>query len=255
MEVMVSDEVPVFFKVTALTGLMTPMPTVPKPRLEGDRLTTGPPLLLNVAVAALAALIVTEQLPVPVQAPLQPAKVEPVPAAAVRVTTVPLLKFALQVLGQLMPVGLLLTVPVPVPASLTVSANFVTVTLKVAVTALAALMVTEQVPVPVQAPLHPAKVEPVPAAAVRVTAVPLLKFALQEVGQVMPLGVLVTLPVPVPASVTVRANPFARFSSHALRPCVPARRVRVACWKARDITPTLGSPVPSVDQVVPPLLV
>ncbi len=39
----------------------------------------------KVAVTVLAALIVTEQAPVPVQAPLQPVNVEPVAAAAVRV--------------------------------------------------------------------------------------------------------------------------------------------------------------------------
>ena len=41
------------------------------------------------AVTDWAALMVTEQAPVPVQAPLQPAKDEPAVAAAVRVTTVP----------------------------------------------------------------------------------------------------------------------------------------------------------------------
>ena len=41
------------------------------------------------AVTAWAALMVTWQVPVPVQAPLQPAKDEPAVAAAVRVTTVP----------------------------------------------------------------------------------------------------------------------------------------------------------------------
>ena len=39
-------------------------------------------------------------------------------------------------------------------------------------TALAAFMVTWHVPVPEQAPLQPVKVDPVAAAAVRVTAVP-----------------------------------------------------------------------------------
>ena len=44
-------------------------------------------------------------------------------------------------------------------------------TVKLAVTVLAASIVTEQVPMPVQAPLQPVKVEPVAAAAVSVTAV------------------------------------------------------------------------------------
>ena len=47
--------------------------------------------LLNVAVTARAAVIDTVQAPVPLHAPLQPAKVEPLAAAAVRVTDVPLL--------------------------------------------------------------------------------------------------------------------------------------------------------------------
>jgi hypothetical protein len=48
-------------------------------------------VVLNVAVTDCAALIVTEQVPVPEQAPLHPANVEPVPATAVSVTGVPLL--------------------------------------------------------------------------------------------------------------------------------------------------------------------
>ena len=76
---------------------------------------------------------------------------------------------------------------------------------KVAVTLRAALMVTLQVPVPVQAPLQPVKVEPVVAAAVRVTLVPLVKLVLQVLPQVIPLGDEVTVPDPVPALVRVRA--------------------------------------------------
>ncbi len=48
-----------------------------------------PETALNVAVTVLVAFIVTTQLPVPVQAPDQPAKVLPERAAAVNLTTVP----------------------------------------------------------------------------------------------------------------------------------------------------------------------
>ena len=106
------------------------------------------------------------------QAPLQPANVEPLDAAAVSVTEVPLAKLALQVVPQLMPVGDEVTVPAPVPAFVTLSAN-VDVALKVAVTARAAVIDTVQAPVPVHAPLQPVNVEPLAAAADSVTDVPL----------------------------------------------------------------------------------
>jgi hypothetical protein len=48
------------------------------------------PEVLNVAVTLRAAVIDTVQVVVPVHAPLQPANVEPVAAAAVSVTDVPL---------------------------------------------------------------------------------------------------------------------------------------------------------------------
>ena len=76
--------------------------------------------LLNVAVTALAAFMVTLQAPVPLQAPLQPAKTEPEAGVAVRFTTVPLVKLAEQVAPQEIPAGELVTVPVPVPVSVTV---------------------------------------------------------------------------------------------------------------------------------------
>jgi hypothetical protein len=120
--VMVSAAVPEFLRVTVFTALVTPVATVPKFRLVGVSVTAAPPVELKVAVTACAALMVTLQVPVPEQAPLHPANVEPVPATSVKVTTVPLLKLALQVLGQLMPLGLLLTVPLPVPAGVTLNA-------------------------------------------------------------------------------------------------------------------------------------
>ncbi len=77
----------------------------------------------NVAVTLLAASSTTAHPPVPVQAPLQPVKVEPVAAVALRPTLVPLVKLALQVAPQLIPAGLEATVPVPVPALATVRAR------------------------------------------------------------------------------------------------------------------------------------
>ena len=84
--------------------------------------------LLNVAVTERAAVIDTVQLvDVPLQAPLQPPNVEPLAAAAMSVTDAPLLKFALQVLPQLMPDGDEVTVPLPLPLLVSVSANEVLV--------------------------------------------------------------------------------------------------------------------------------
>ena len=125
IDAMVSVAVPVFLSVTLLIALVTLVATVPKFRLVGVSFTTGPPLDVKVAVTAFAALMVTPQVPVPLQAPLHPVKVEPEPATAVKTTAAPLVKFALQVLGQEMPLGLLVTVPEPVPARVTVSGRVV----------------------------------------------------------------------------------------------------------------------------------
>ena len=79
-------------------------------------------------------------------------------------------------------------------------------TANVAVTDCAAVMLTMHVVEdPVQAPDHPVKLDPAAGAAVRVADVPLLKFAEQALPQLMPAGLLVIVPVPVPALVTVRA--------------------------------------------------
>src|SRR5437764_13945631 len=65
-------------------------------------------------------------------------------------------------------------------------------------------MVTWQSPVLfVQAPAHPAKLDPVSGVAVRVTGVPWSKSVVQVAPQSMPAGLLVTAPVPTPAVVTV----------------------------------------------------
>jgi len=154
---------------------------------------------LKVAVTAVFPVTVTVHAPLPLHAPDHPLNVDPVTAAAVRVTDVPAPNDALQVVPQLMPEGLLVTVPVPVPARVTVSAG----PLKVAVTEALLVKLMVQVVVPVQAPDHPPKLDPALGVAVKVTEVPLLKTALQVAPQLMPAGLLVTVPLPFPERATV----------------------------------------------------
>jgi hypothetical protein len=114
--------------------------------------------------------MVTVHVPVPEHAPDQPAKLEPVSGVAVRVTLVPASKNAAHVGSQWMPSGLLVTVPDPVPAFVTVSVYWSFV--NVALTLLAASIVTLHVPVPEHAPVHPANVDIASGVAVSVTTVP-----------------------------------------------------------------------------------
>ena len=72
--------------------------------------------VLKVAVTLVSAVTVTSQADVPLHAPPHPVNVELPVGFGVSVTLVPLSKSALQVLPQLIPPGLLLTVPVPLPA-------------------------------------------------------------------------------------------------------------------------------------------
>jgi hypothetical protein len=133
--------------------------------------------------------------PVPEQPPPdQPAKVDPEAAVAVSVTLVPTLYEAWQVAPQLIPEGLLVTVPVPVPF---LGTDRLYQFRNVAVTAWAEVMATVQVAVPAQPPPdQPAKVDPAAGVAVSVTYVPQLYEALHVVPQSIPEGLLVTAPVP-----------------------------------------------------------
>src|SRR5438034_110679 len=146
------------------------------------------------------------QVPVPEQPPpLQPVKVELESGVAVRVTTVPLVNGAAHVAPQAMPAGEPVMVPVPVPDLLTVSMKDCCA--KVAVTDVAAFTVTMQVLVPEQPPpLQPVKVELASGVAVKVTAVPLANGAEHVAPQAMPAGLLVTVPAPAPALVSVRVK-------------------------------------------------
>ena len=127
---------------------------------------------MKVAVTVVAAETVTTHDPVPEHPPpFQPVKVEPAADVAMSVTAVPPGKLAAQVVPQLIPVGLLVTVPTPVPASETVSTESGS---KVAVTVVAAESVSVQAPVPEQPPpLQPVKLELALGVAVSVTTVPL----------------------------------------------------------------------------------
>ena len=124
---------------------------------------------LKVAVQPILPVIVT--LPVAVQLPDQPANVEPEAAVAVNVTAVPLLRLVVQVLPQLIPAGLLVTVPVPFPARVTVSV-YVVIKLNTAVQFMLAFMVT--LPLVQAVPDQPVNVEPLAGIAVRLTTVPLV---------------------------------------------------------------------------------
>jgi len=167
-------------------------------------ISVGVPDEVNVAVTLCAALMAATQVPVPVQpAPFQPENVEPAAGLADSVTLLFAVKLALQLTPQLIPAGLLITVPAPVPAFDTVSVCG-TDALNVAVTLCAVLMVTAQVAVPLQPPpLQPANVEPADGLAVSVTLLFAVKLALHVAPQLIPAGLLVTVPVPVPALDTV----------------------------------------------------
>jgi hypothetical protein len=194
--------------------------TVPPPTTVTESAKTW----VNVAVTDSAALIVTVQIPVPVQAPLHPAKLQPEAGVAVSITEVPLSKVVEQTPGQVIPDGLLVTVPLP--AIVTFNGK---IRMNVAVTDSAWLIVTTQVPAPLQAPLHPTKREPEAGVAVSVTIVPTLrKFAEHAAGQLIPAGLLVTLPLPLPASATLNAGPW-------------FRRTRMEFW--RSSTAMSGAPL------------
>ncbi len=76
--------------------------------------------MVNTASTVRLPFIVTVQV-VPEQTPWYPLKVEPVAAVAFKVTLVPSAKTKEQVVPQLMPAGVLVTVPEPSPDFVTVS--------------------------------------------------------------------------------------------------------------------------------------
>ncbi len=116
----------------------------------------------------------------------------------------------MQSLPQSIPSGLLTIRPLAEPPDVTSFTTFVVsvyaeTALKVAVQ----LMLTLTMTLPsLQSALpdQPANVDPEAGVAVRVTAVPLLRVAEQVLPQLIPAGVLVTVPLPVPALRTLRVK-------------------------------------------------
>ena len=138
--------------------------------------------------------------------PLQPLKMEPPEGDAVSVTLAPSGKADEQAGPQLMPAGLLVTMPLPAPVLLTERAYEVP-SVKLAETDVAPVTVTVQVSVPEQPPpLQPEKIEPPVGEAVSVTLVPLRKADEQTAPHRMPGGPLVTLPLPAPVLLIERAK-------------------------------------------------
>lgn len=127
---------------------------------------------------------------------------EPEAGDAVSVIVAPEAKLAEQVPPQLMPPGDEVTVPVPSPERVL---ETVTSGVKVAVADCGALIVTMQVPPPEQlAPLQPLKTAEAEGVAVSVTEVPGAKADVQvPLVQEIPAGDEVTVPAPLPATVTL----------------------------------------------------
>jgi hypothetical protein len=191
----------------ALTQLMPAglLVTVPCPVVEVAFVTvTEAKVEAKSALTLLAALMVTTQVPVPVQPdPVQPLKTEFAPAAAVKVTTVFCWMRAEQVAPQLMPPTSLVTEAIPAAEPVFVTESWKVTPAKVAVTVRAMFMLTVHGPVPVQvnpasALLHPRNVLPEEGVAVSVTFTPVVKSAdvpEHAALQLMPAGLLVTVPV------------------------------------------------------------
>src|SRR5262249_41578038 len=127
-------------------------------------------------------------------------------------------------------------------------------TLNVAVTFSPEVMVMLQL-VPEQAPLQPENVDPEAGEAVKTTTVPTVKFAVQEFGQSIPAGLLVTCPLPLPVSVTKRVNcdPIPpSITVTLLLPAFATYILFVCEFTAKAIGPTaLESVTVTTERVVP----
>src|SRR6185312_7498320 len=182
--------------------------TVPAPpSLFTLRVNFGVAAWVKLAVTAFAAVMVTRHSlePLMESQPVQTAASEPAAGVPFSVTAVPWSKAASHSVPQLMPAGMLVTVPEPVPDLVTFSRCCSSV--KVAVTAFAAVIVARHSfePLTESQPDQTTALEPLSATPFSVTAVPSVNSAEQVGPQLMPAGVLVTVPEPLPPLVTPRA--------------------------------------------------
>jgi hypothetical protein len=156
----------------------------------------------NVAVIVIALGGVTVHVPVPEQPPPdQPPKTDPAAGAAVRTIELPDGKVAEQVVPHVIPAGALVTLPLPSPARTTVTATGAGA--NAAPTVVAVDSVRVQAPVPEQPPDQPVKTAPAAGEAVKVTLAPAPNIAEHVEPQLMPAGVLLTMPFPVRVTVKV----------------------------------------------------
>lgn len=148
-------------------------------------------------------LMLIEHTPVPEHAPVQPVNTEPGVATGVKVTVEFWKKLKAHWGSQLIPLGLLVTVPEPPPPTVTFNGCNEP---KFAPTVWGEFTITVHGPTPAQPDeFQPTNPEPESGFAVRVTEVPLLKLKTHVAPQSMPGGVLVILPVPLPEGATVKA--------------------------------------------------
>ncbi len=133
----------------------------------------------------------------PVHAPLNPEKLYPAAGVVDNVTLVPSLKFDAQVVGQSIPAGLLVTVPLPTTETVNWAGPMAANVAETALLLESSSLHAE----PLHAPLKPPKLKPDPAVAVNVADAPEAKLWVQTEGQLIPAGLLTTVPLPVTETV------------------------------------------------------
>jgi hypothetical protein len=147
-----------------------------------------------------------------VETPLQPLNVEPTAGVATSVSRLgrklPDGKLPEHILPQFIPEGLLATVPVPAPVFIISITLYPGATSNLALMFRSSVIVTVQGPVPPQPPpLQPLNSTPAFWLVLNVTDVPMGNDSEQSVPQLMPAGVLLTVPLVAngPALVRLKA--------------------------------------------------